>query len=137
MPAVTATSVCVNPTLKDHSVESAREDITTFLFVKSAYVPLVVMDHVMSWADVSVMQVTREASATAVQMATMAFPTARPATATPWVRTAHSATIPLASVRAGPTYEEAIATAVQRVWWAFPRVLNVTAIQMARGFYLE
>ena len=46
-------------------------------FNQNAYVPLVVMDHVMSWADVSVMQVTREASATAVQMATMAFPTAR------------------------------------------------------------
>lgn len=107
-----ATGVCVNPTLKDISVENAKEGTTTFLSVKSAHALLVVMDHAMSWVIASVMLVMLEANATDVQTVIMDFRVAELVTATLSAPLQHNATTLLASVRAGPIFEETNATVV-------------------------
>lgn len=117
-----ATDVCANPTSRDLFAENVKEDITISLFAKSAYVPLVVTDHATILESASVIQVSLEASVTAVQEGIMDFLSASLVTATPLARTVNNAIVPLASVHAGPTSGVVNATAVQRIWWASPRV---------------
>jgi len=133
---VVATGACVKVTSRVSSADSAGLDTSASLFVKSACVHLVAMDHAISSVNVSVMKATPVSNATAVQMVTTGFLIAELVTVTASGRTAVSATTQLENATAGQTSGVAIATAVTKAWWAFPRVLSATAIQMARGSYL-
>jgi len=131
-----ATGAYVKPTSRVSSADSAGQDTSASLFVKSAYVHQVVMDHVISLVNVSVMKAMLASSATAVQTTFMGFLTAELVTATPSGHSVVSATTQLETATAGQTSGVVIATAVTKAWWASPRVLSATATQMARVSYL-